>query len=111
MPFQKILQRGDGPGAVPKCHVFYLGDKSQLCDWNQPCQLLSSADRRAAAAIDIICRAAKNQGRHFDLFRIAQRVPRSSRVVMIAKLFGTGLPFPKGARKGCDDLWMVAIKP
>src|SRR5688572_12156149 len=66
--------------------------------------------RSAAAAIDVIRRAAKNQGRHFYFRPVAEGVPGTPRLVVIAMLLGTGLSSPQRIRERLDDFRMLLVK-
>src|SRR6266850_6309885 len=65
MAREKILQRDERTVAVPESHMLDVGHERQLAAGHQFGELSRRADRRAAAAIDVILCTAKDQGRHF----------------------------------------------
>ena len=95
MARQKILQQGEGAGAVPKGHMLDFGNQRQLAAGDQFRQPPRGADGRAAAAIDGVGGAAENQSRHRDFCGVRQSVPGLPRLVVIAVLLGTRLPLPE----------------
>jgi len=56
MPLQKILQRDERAVAVPKSHMFDVRHERKLAAGDQFAEFARRADRRAAAAIDIVLR-------------------------------------------------------
>ena len=110
MPLQKILQRDQRAVAVPKSHMLDVRHERKLAAGNQFAEFARRADRRAAAAIDVIVGAAKYQRRHFDFRRVAEGIPSAPRLVMISMLLGARLPFPQRIGKRLDHFRMVFVE-
>src|SRR5262245_15270819 len=75
MSGEKFLQRIQRAGPVPKSHVTRAWDKHQLGARSYFAQSFRRRSRRAAAALDAVIRAAKNQRRHLHFRRFADGVP------------------------------------
>src|SRR4030095_15036695 len=95
MPCQEILQRDERALAVPKGHMLDVRHQRQLTTRHKLAETPCCADRRAAAAINVIVGATKNQGRYFHVSGTRQSVPGLARLVMVAVLLWTRLPLPQ----------------
>src|SRR5258705_226720 len=95
MACEKTHQRNERAVAFPESHMLDVGHERQLAGGHQFGELSRRADRRAAAAIDVVLGTTKDQGRHFYFGRVAECVPGAPRLVMIAMLLGTRLSLPQ----------------
>ena len=95
MALEKILQSVQGAFAVPKDHVLDVGHECKLAVGNQLGKPPRGFDRRAAGPINVVAGARKNQCWHCYSRRIAECVPGTACLVMVAVLLGTGLPLPE----------------
>src|SRR5688500_11575895 len=75
MTLKKIFQRNQRAVAVPKCHMLDVGYEHKLASGNKLRKSPCRCHRSAAAAINVILRAAKNQRRYFYFRRVAKGVP------------------------------------
>ena len=71
MPLQEILQRDERAVAVPKRHMLHVRHERKLAAGHALGEFSRRADRRAAAAIDVVPGATKYQRRHFYFRRVA----------------------------------------
>ena len=110
MALQEILQRDKRALSVPKSHVFAVRHHRELTTGDKLGKSPCGSHRRAAAAIDVVLRAAKNQCRHFDFRCVAESIPGAPRFEMIAMLLRARLSLPKRVRKRLHDFRMLSIK-
>src|SRR5687767_11483943 len=110
MAVQKIFQRNQRAVTVPKCHMLDVGYERQLAAGNKLRKSPCRCHRSAAAAINVILRAAKNQRRHFYFRGVAKGVPGTPRLVMIAMLLRARLSLPQGIRQRADDFRMLSVE-
>src|SRR5918994_6805084 len=87
-----------------------IGHERKLAAGNKLRKSPCRCHRRAAGAINVVLRAAKNQRRHFYFRRVTQGVPGTPRLIMVAMLLGTGLSFPQGIRQRADDFRMLSVE-
>src|SRR5688572_1146364 len=87
-----------------------VGYERKLASGNKLRKSLCRCHRSAAAAINVILRAAKNQRRNFYFRRIAKGVPGTPRLVMIAMLLRARLSLPQGIRQRADDFRMLSVE-